>query len=74
MDDDVSQGEGAGERTARTAAGGHRKRHPDRKIFLGSDLMNEKFRKLRQLSSFECREKSFLKDFKKRIRDSYFNN
>jgi hypothetical protein len=36
--------------------------------------MNEKFKRMRDLQMFECREKAFLKDFKKRIHNSYLTS
>ena len=36
--------------------------------------MNDKFRRVRDLQMFECRERAFLRDFRKRIHESYFQH
>ena len=40
-------------------------------VFQGSDMMNEKFKRLRDIQMFDVRERAFLKDLKKRITESY---
>ena len=42
-------------------------------VYRGSEIMNEKFKRLRNLQMFETRERAFLKEFKKRLRESYNN-
>jgi hypothetical protein len=45
-----------------------------RGIFMGSTLMADKFQRVRNLQQFELREKQFLRQFRKRIHESYFTN
>jgi hypothetical protein len=45
-----------------------------RGLYQGSELMNDKFKRVRNLQQFECREKQFLRQFKKRIHESYFSS
>jgi hypothetical protein len=45
-----------------------------RGMYMGSTLMADKFQRVRKLQSFELREKQFLRQFRKRIHESYFTN
>ena len=52
-----------GARNTKTAAASSR-RDSDiemRTLYLGSDLMNQKFKRLRDMQQFECRERQFLR-------------
>ena len=45
-----------------------------RGLYMGSTLMADKFQRVRNLQQFELREKQFLRQFRKRIHESYFTN
>ena len=45
-----------------------------RGLYQGSELMNDRFKRVRNLQQFECRERQFLRQFRKRIHESYFTN
>ena len=45
-----------------------------RGMYMGSTLMADKFQRVRKLQSFELSEKQFLRQFRKRIHESYFTN